>query len=116
MNHSCDPNCLFDGDELCIAARDIATDEEITYDYATSETESSSHEPFKCGCGTAACRGTITGRDCLLPSLRAKYAGHFTTFAMSFQAAHDAAADVAGAVGAAEAAVAVVAGGSGGSH
>lgn len=51
MNHSCDPNCVFVGDFLCVATRDIAVDEEITYDYATSETEDSSHMPFDCRCG-----------------------------------------------------------------
>ena len=65
MNHCCDPNCVFQGDELCIASRDIGLDEEVTYDYATSETPASSHMPFPCRCGKASCRGTITGDDLL---------------------------------------------------
>lgn len=81
---------VFAGDFLCIASRDIAVDEEVTYDYACSETTESSHMPFPCGCGHKECRGTITGLDCLKPELRAKYAGQFTTVAEAFQAEHDA--------------------------
>ena len=33
MNHSCDPNTWWEGDEAMTARRDIRTGEEITYDY-----------------------------------------------------------------------------------
>jgi uncharacterized protein len=92
MNHSCAPNTVFINDNVMTATRDVEVGEEITYEYATSESETSSHMPFKCGCGTAACRGAVTGRDYLLPELRAKYAGFFTTMIVELQTAADKAA------------------------
>lgn len=47
-----------------LACRPIAAGEEVTYDYATSETPATSHLPFPCSCSTARCRGMITGWDC----------------------------------------------------
>ncbi len=37
MNHSCDPNTWWLGDETTVARRDIQPGEEITYDYASSD-------------------------------------------------------------------------------
>ena len=85
-------------DDTWVAWRDIAVDEEVVYDYAASETGESTHMPFTCKCGAAACRGRITGDDCLLPALRAKYGGSFTTLATAKQAAADAAAPAPGVV------------------
>lgn len=34
INHSCDPNCGFDGQIFLVAMREISPDEEITFDYA----------------------------------------------------------------------------------
>lgn len=85
-------------DDTWVAWRDIAVDEEVVYDYAASETGESTHMPFSCKCGAAACRGRITGDDCLLPELRAKYGGSFTSLAKAKQAAADAAAPAPGVV------------------
>jgi hypothetical protein len=38
MNHSCDPNTWFVGDTKMTARRDIEPEEELTYDYATTDT------------------------------------------------------------------------------
>ncbi len=73
MNHSCDPNTWFISDSVMVARRDISTGEEITYDYATSETEQLC---VTCRCGTALCRGLISDDDYALPDLRVRYAGH----------------------------------------
>lgn len=89
MNHCCDPNTIFIHDGLMIATRDIEAGEEVTYDYATSESGTSSHMPFQCACGKGACRGTITGEDFLKPEVRAKYAGHFSSMIASLQAEAD---------------------------
>lgn len=78
-------------DDLWIASRDIEVDEEVTYDYAMSETLESTHMPFECRCGFPSCRTQITGSDCLRPELRAKYGSSFTTLAQKMQAAADAA-------------------------
>lgn len=87
MNHSCSPKCIFINDDLMVALVDIHPDEEVTYDYACSETSGSSHMPFPCACGTAACRGKITGYDGLRLDVRLRY-GHFqfTTRARKWQA------------------------------
>lgn len=58
QNHSCEPNTLFDGLNL-VAARPIATGDELTLDYAAVMNDAS--EPFNCRCGSPGCRGWITG-------------------------------------------------------
>lgn len=94
-----------------MASRDIAVGEEVTYDYATSETPESTHMPFNCRCGKASCRGSITARDCLLPEIRARYKDNFTTLVLAFQAEQDAAGAGAAAAGAGAAAGGAGAGG-----
>lgn len=61
MNHSCDPNTWFVDDALMVARRDIKTGEEITYDYATSETAESF--VLHCKCGAPNCRQVVRGTD-----------------------------------------------------
>lgn len=75
MNHSCDPNTWFSSDAEMVARRDIAVDEEVTFDYATCE---SSNDAFtmRCMCKSAQCRGTVCGDDFRLPELRQRYANH----------------------------------------
>ncbi len=58
QNHSCDPNTAYDGLNV-IATRAIANNEELTLDYATLLDETM--EPFDCQCGSANCRGRVTG-------------------------------------------------------
>lgn len=72
INHSCDANIGFEG-VAYVAMRDIAADEELCHDYALARTA-----PYRmeCRCGAEDCRGTVTGDDWLLPSVRAKY-GHY---------------------------------------
>lgn len=75
MNHSCDPNTWFEADGSMTALRDILPGEEITYDYATSE--SRTDFTLACRCGTALCRGTVKGDDyARLPELRQRYGDH----------------------------------------
>lgn len=61
MNHSCEPNVGFDVEGNFVAMRNIAQDEELTWDYAFDET----NPKFKmdCHCNTSTCRKTITGND-----------------------------------------------------
>jgi uncharacterized protein len=77
MNHNCDPNAWFVTDTLMTARRRIHAGEEVTYDYATSESE---YLNFECRCGSASCRGMIHDDDHRLPELRARYAGHRLTY------------------------------------
>lgn len=60
VNHSCIPNAKIDWENLTLVSiRDILPDEEITYDYMTSDWD---HEdPFECKCGAKYCRGNLQG-------------------------------------------------------
>lgn len=79
QNHCCDPTTWFNGEYCMTARRDIAVDEEITFDYAMTETYYD-WSTFNCGCGSPHCRGTITGNDYLLPEIQKKYEGHFLPY------------------------------------
>jgi len=64
INHSCDPNCEtdeFDGHVWIVAIRDIAPDEELTYDYNLYDGEDINDAP--CYCGAKKCRGTMYEAD-----------------------------------------------------
>ncbi len=68
MNHSCDPNVWYEGDSL-VARRNIASGEEITYDYGTDFT--AFDRGFNCRCGSPKCRGMLRKNDWI--DLREKY-------------------------------------------
>lgn len=77
INHSCDPNCgvvLPLGVELmqAVALRRIEPGEELTTDYAMHDFEIL-YMPDRCGCGSALCRGRITGYRDLPLERRAAY-------------------------------------------
>jgi SET domain-containing protein len=75
MNHSCSPNTWFEADGSMTAMRDIAPGEEITYDYATSESRANFR--LRCRCGSPLCRGTVAGDDLKKSAeLRARYGDH----------------------------------------
>lgn len=61
-NHSCDPNCkIFFGDQIVMRSiRAIKENEEITWDYETTEYDMTNCA-FYCNCGSSICRGLITG-------------------------------------------------------
>ena len=68
INHSCEPNGMVKGDEL-FAIRDIAHNEEITFDYSTTMLEDKEKIEsifgkgiweLPCNCGSATCRKRIT--------------------------------------------------------
>lgn len=76
-NHSCDPNLAIQGQIVLVAMRDIAPDEELTIDWAT--TDDGDHV-VECRCGSPRCRGTVTGRDWTKPELQERYRGWFCWF------------------------------------
>jgi len=87
MNHSCDPTGWIVKSEVSriVARRDIEKDEEITYDYATSESyewpfKLTDGETVKCLCGTSLCRGAVRPNDWKRPDLRLRYKGHFANY------------------------------------
>ena len=74
-NHSCDPNLWWAAAYTLAARRDIAVGEELTNDYATSTGEEDFVMP--CRCGSAQCRGVVTGRDWSRPELQQRYGSHW---------------------------------------
>jgi D-alanine-D-alanine ligase len=58
QNHSCDANTVYRGLDV-ITTRPVKKDEELTLDYAGFLDDKM--EPFHCSCGSAHCRGYITG-------------------------------------------------------
>jgi hypothetical protein len=61
VNHSCHSNCYIDVDKeiWLVAKRNIRKDEELTFNYNTTEYELSC--PFQCFCGGFDCKGLIKG-------------------------------------------------------
>ena len=76
-NHSCAPNIALQGQIVFVAMRDISAGEELTHDWAT--TDDLDYE-MRCNCGSAECRGTITGKDWMKKELQEKYRGWFCWF------------------------------------
>ena len=74
--HSCDPNISLDMKNLTVhALRPIKAYEFLYMDYA--ETEQVLYKQFPCSCGSAKCRGWITGYNETINQLDANYK-HFT--------------------------------------
>jgi hypothetical protein len=82
FNHSCNPNAGIRGQIFLDAMRDIAPDEEITFDYAMVLYGAEGIPPYKleCHCGSPNCRGRVTDSDWLLPELQQRYHGYFSWF------------------------------------
>ena len=69
INHSCSPNCdaeLIDGHIWIVARRDIATGEEITFNYGY---DLDSYREHPCHCGAPNCLGYIVAEE-LFPLVR----------------------------------------------
>ncbi len=77
LNHSCEPNLGVQGQIAFVALRDIAADEELTFDYAMTD-----DEPYEmgCNCRKTACRKVISGLDWMKEELQRKYDGFFSWY------------------------------------
>jgi uncharacterized protein len=73
-NHSCDPNTWWVDAVTLVARRDIHTGEEVTSDYGTS---TGTEFEMACGCGSALCRGVVTGEDWRRADLQERYSDHW---------------------------------------
>jgi len=69
VNHSCDPNCKSQKWKVkgiqaigIFAIKDIAENEEITFDYRVEEGSDRQSIPVACECRSANCRGWLTGK------------------------------------------------------
>jgi uncharacterized protein len=78
VNHSCEPSTGLFGATMLIARRDIDAGEEITFDYAMCD--SVDYDEFPCACGTASCRGIVSGADWRRPELWDRYEGRFSPY------------------------------------
>ena len=78
INHSCEPNCGIAGTSSVEALRDIEIGEEITFDYAM--TDSSKYDEFICACEKSGCRDKITGIDWQKEDLQARYKNYFSSY------------------------------------
>jgi hypothetical protein len=67
INHSCEPNCGVRGSAALVSRRLIRADEELTYDYATTDTI---YLYMSCGCATPSCRGIVKWHDWKEPAFR----------------------------------------------
>jgi len=76
INHSCDPNMMFDQNNNVIARRRIAQGEELTLDYGTFVV--TVDQDFICSCGSPNCRRIITKDDWI--KLVNEYGFNFPTF------------------------------------
>jgi SET domain-containing protein len=79
VNHSCEPNAGINGQIFLVAMRDIAVNEEITFDYAMTISDNL-FAKMDCHCGASNCRGIITCNDWEQPSLQKKYHGYFSNY------------------------------------
>ena len=81
INHSCEPNCGIAGTSSVQTLRDIEIGEELTFDYAMSD--SSQYDELTCACGKDECREKITGMDWQKKVLQAKYSKYFSAYIKS---------------------------------
>lgn len=78
VNHSCNPTTHLVGEITLVAARDLGVGEQLTYDYATSD--SAPYDEFECDCGSDRCRGKVTGEDWMDPLVQQQYQGCFSPY------------------------------------
>ena len=76
VDHSCEPNVGMGGNVVLVAVRQIAAGEELTIDYALFLGDPGF--AMACRCGTAACRGMVTGTDWMRADLQDRYRGWFS--------------------------------------
>ena len=73
-NHSCEPNCglrVWPDGFAMIAIRDIAANDELTYDYSTHQEHPL--EDMMCHCGAPRCRGVVRSFSQLPKALQQYY-------------------------------------------
>ena len=78
INHCCQPNCGLSGQIALVALRRIAVGEEITFDYAT--TDSSDFLAFECACSKSPCRRRVTKDDWKRDDVQSVNRGHFSPY------------------------------------
>ena len=80
MNHSCDPNAGIKGQILLVARRNINANEEVCFDYETTEISGGGGLPFKCKCGSKKCRLIIDGKAWTSAIFQRRNRGYFSQY------------------------------------
>ncbi len=82
INHSCEPSAGIKGQIFLVAMKDIAENEEVTFDYAMCLHETKGAAPYRmeCQCGRTSCRKVITDNDWKIQELQKKYDGWFSWY------------------------------------
>ena len=78
INHSCDASAGVRGQVVIVARRGIASGDEITLDYDTTETAATGG--FACRCGSPHCRAVIDGTGWRRDEFRIRYAGFLSWY------------------------------------
>ncbi|KAH8763280.1 hypothetical protein F5883DRAFT_560242 [Diaporthe sp. PMI_573] len=67
LNHSCEPSLIIDTANMTVLAgpQGLKPGDELTFFYPSTEWDMA--QPFDCFCGSAACRGKITGAKDMAP-------------------------------------------------
>lgn len=76
INHSCDPNCkmhVVGNRAILYSLYIIPKGAELTFDYATTSTNTVDEWVMDCHCGSNKCRGQISGHHYLDTSLKENY-------------------------------------------
>jgi hypothetical protein len=76
LNHSCDPNCkihIVGNRAFLYSLYVIPVNNELTFDYATTSTDSLESWQMTCKCGSYKCRKTISGAGYLPTDVYEKY-------------------------------------------
>jgi SET domain-containing protein len=77
-NHACDPNLGWVDEYSLATLRDLAADEELLNDYATSTTDPAYY--LRCHCASYRCRQMVEGTDWQIPQLQLRYAGSWVPY------------------------------------
>lgn len=78
INHSCNPNSGFNENCQLIAIKQILPGQEVTFDYAMSDSDD--FDEFHCCCGEMLCRGLVTGSDWKIPTIQKRYYNYFMPY------------------------------------
>ena len=78
MNHCCEPNCGVKGQIIFVALKDIEVNEELTFDYAMTESDPEYFIDLRCD--KVTCRKRFSGNDYKRPELQKKYKGYFSNY------------------------------------
>lgn len=87
-NHSCDANTSWSSDDELSSKRDIQKDEELTYDYATTDIDETKGTDiaydWECKCGAENCRKILHWNDILKPEIYEVYKGHLPSWVVKY--------------------------------